>query len=116
MDDEGHAISFKVVPRGTPVQSSDGVQLGTVRRVQEAKRENIFDGIVIETRNGRRFVDAPEVARIAERMVTVTFTADEADEHLLPAASRIANRLRMAKTVRRTKRLGRRARDAWDRR
>jgi hypothetical protein len=116
MMDEGHAVSFKVLQRGTPVQSSDGVKLGTVRRVQEAKRENIFDGIVIETGDGRRFVDAPEVARIAERMVTLTFSAEEADEHLLPAPSRMADRFRMAKTVRRTKRLGRRARDSWNQR
>jgi hypothetical protein len=116
MDDDGQAISYKVLPRGTPVRSADGVQLGTVRRAQEAKRENIFDGIVIETRDGLRFVDAPEVARIAERMVTVTFSADEAEQHLLPVASRLATRLRMAKTVRRTKRLGRRARDSWNQR
>jgi hypothetical protein len=116
MDEEGYAISYKVLARGTPVQSSDRVQVGTVRRVQEAKRENIFDGIVIETGSGLRFVDAPEVARIAERMVTLTFAAAEAEQHLRPVSSRIVNRLRNAKTVRRTKRLGRRARDSWNQR
>jgi hypothetical protein len=114
--DEGNAISYKVLRRGTPVQSADGVQLGTVRRAQEAKRENIFDGIVIDTSKGKLFVDAPEVARIAERLVTVTFSAAEAEQHLHPVSSRIGGRLRRAKTVRRAKRLGERARDAWDRR
>ena len=114
--DDGVAISFKVLPRGTPVRSSDGVELGKVRRVQEAKRENIFDGIVIDTRGGTRFVDAPEVARIAERAVTLTFTAGEAEQRLQPVQSRIAGRLRSMKTARRAKRLGERARDAWDRR
>jgi hypothetical protein len=114
--DDGHAISYKVLRRGTPVVSADGVELGTVRRTQEAKREHIFDGIVLDTANGKRFVDAPEVARIAERAVTVTFEAMDADRFLAPVDSRIGMRLRGAKTVRRAKRLGERARNAWDRR
>lgn len=114
--DEGNAISFKVVRRGTPVLSADGVELGKVRRVQEAKRENIFDGIVIDTAKGLRFVDAPEVERIMERVVAVTFVADEADDHLQEVSSRIGKRLKSSKTARRAKRLGDRARDAWDRR
>jgi hypothetical protein len=114
--EEGNAISYKVLRRGTPVKSVDGVQLGTVRRTQEAKRENIFDGIVIDTANGKRFVDAPEVAQIAERVVTLTFSAVAAEQHLHPVSSRIGGRLRRAKTVRRAKRFGERARGAWDRR
>jgi GH25 family lysozyme M1 (1,4-beta-N-acetylmuramidase) len=116
MDDDGQAISYQVVRRGTPVRSADGVKLGTVRRVQEAKREHIFDGIVIDTSKGKRFVDAPEVARIAERAVTLTFSAAEAEEHLADVSSRLAERFRNTKTARRAKRLGRRARDSWDRR
>jgi hypothetical protein len=116
MDDDGHAISYKVLRRGTPVRASDGVQLGTVRSVREAKREHIFDGIVIDTPQGRLFVDAPEVARIAERAVTLTFPASEAEQHLHAAPSRLGVRLKSTKTARRAKRLGERARDAWDRR
>jgi len=116
MEGDGNAISFKVVRRGTPVRSSDGVALGTVRRSQEAKRENIFDGIVIDTKKGKLFVDAPEVARIAERAVTLTFTAAEAEQHLHPVPSRLAGRLGSTKSARRAKRLGERVRDAWDRR
>ncbi len=114
--DDGSAISFKVLRRGTPVHSADGVELGKVRRVQEAKRENIFDGIVIDTRGGMRFVDAPEVARIAEFAVTLTFDAVEADQYLQPVQSRIGRRMSNTKTARRAKRLGDRARNAWDRR
>jgi hypothetical protein len=113
---EDHAISYKVLRRGTPVRSSDGAQLGTVRRVDEAKRENIFDGIVIETAKGTRFVDAPEVARIERGAVTVTFSAAEADDHLHELPSRLGGFMRNTKTARRAKRLGERARRAWDRR
>jgi hypothetical protein len=116
MDDDGHSISFKVLRRGTPIRSSDGVQLGTVRRVQEAKRENIFDGIVVDTSDGTRFIDAPEVRRIAERAVTVTFEVAEAEAHMRPMPSRMGDFLRNTKTARRAKRLGARARESWDRR
>jgi hypothetical protein len=115
VEDDGHAIGYKVLKRGTPVRSSDGVQVGTVRRVQDNAREHIFDGIVIDTPDGRRFVDAPEVARIFERAVILTITAAEAGE-LPEHGSAMADRMRHATTVRRAKRLGRSMRDRWDRR
>ena len=76
--DEGHAISYKLLERGTEVHSSDGAVIGRVERVLENPREHIFDGIVIGTKQGLRFVDAPEVGRIAERRVTLTIDAQEA--------------------------------------
>jgi hypothetical protein len=115
VDDDGHAIGYKVLARGTPVRTSDGVEIGTVRRVQDNAREHIFDGIVIDTPDGRRFVDAPEVARIYERAVVLTLTAEEAQE-LPEQGSAVADRMRNAGTVRRAKRLGRSMRDRWDRR
>jgi hypothetical protein len=78
MDDEGHQIGYLALPRGVPVVSADGVRVGTVARVLYNAREHIFDGIVMDTDRGRRFVDAPEVARIAERRVTLTIDAAEA--------------------------------------
>jgi hypothetical protein len=78
VDDDGHQIGYKALPRGVPVHTSDGVQLGTVHRVLDNAREHIFDGIIVSTSDGRRFVDAPEVARITERRVTLTIDAEEA--------------------------------------
>jgi hypothetical protein len=78
-EDDGPQIGYKLVPRGTPVYTADGTQVGTVYRVQDNVREHIFDGIVIDTPNGRRFVDAPEVRRIGERGVRLTITASEAE-------------------------------------
>jgi hypothetical protein len=115
VDDDGHAIGYKVLARGTPVRTSDGVQIGTVRRVQDNAREHIFDGIVIDTPDGRRFVDAPEVSRIFERAVVLTITAEQAKE-LPEQGSAISARMRNAGTVRRAKRLGRSMRDRWDQR
>jgi hypothetical protein len=80
--DEGHPISYKLLTRGVAVFSADGREIGTVAEVLASDREDIFDGIVIQTRNGRRFVDAPEVARIAERRVTLSI--DHAEAERLP--------------------------------
>ena len=57
--------------------TTDGVTIGTVAKVLDNAREHIFDGIVVKTENGRRFVDAPEVARITLRQVTLTIDASE---------------------------------------
>jgi hypothetical protein len=84
--DEGHPISFRLLARGTPVWSSDDREVGTVDSVLATDREDIFDGIVIRTGNDRRFVDAPEVARIAERRVTLSITHAEAEQ--LPEPTR----------------------------
>ncbi len=74
--DDGYAVSYKVLETGTPVVDRDGAHVGTVRRILENEAEHIFDGLVVETPAGERFVDAPEVARIAERRVTLALDAD----------------------------------------
>ena len=79
--DDGHAIHYSALEQGTHVYGSDEVEVGRVREVLDNYREHIFDGLVIETLVGDlRFVDAPEVARTAERGVTLTITAAEAAE------------------------------------
>ena len=79
MIDDGQAVHYTAVARGTPVYSSDEVELGRVDEVLDNYREHIFDGIVMENTSGElRFVDAPEVARTAERAVTLRITAAEA--------------------------------------
>jgi hypothetical protein len=113
--DDGHAISYKALPRGTPVRSADGVEVGKVRRVLEDTRAHIFDGIVVETRSGMRFVDAPEVAHIAERAVTLTIPAGEVDE-LPEPRSVVKERWNHSPLVRRTRRAGRDLRRKWDNR
>jgi hypothetical protein len=79
-DENEHQIGYKALPRGVPVVTSDGVELGRVHRVQDNEREHIFDGIVVTTRDGRVFVDAPEVARITVSRVTLTIDAEEAKD------------------------------------
>jgi hypothetical protein len=78
-DDDGPAISYKLLVRGTPVYAADGVQVGTVDQVLDNVRENIFDGIVVRRSHGSAFVDAPEVGRITERSVTLNIDAPAAE-------------------------------------
>ena len=75
MADDDHQIGYQALPPGVPVHASDGALVGKVHRVQDNAREHIFDGIVITTDKGRRFVDAPEVARITRARVTLTIDA-----------------------------------------
>jgi hypothetical protein len=79
MPDEGHAIHYSAVRPGTPIYSSDGVELGRVQTVLDNHREHIFDGLVFADAGGElRFADAPEVARTAERAVTLALDAEQA--------------------------------------
>ncbi|WP_051470867.1 hypothetical protein [Patulibacter minatonensis] len=120
MWDDGDVISFQALRRGTPVRSTDGVEIGTVRHADAIAREHLFDGIVIDTPDGKRFLDAPEVLRIHERAVLTTFPAAEAGEHLQPVGSKLAAIAQNTTTARRLKRLSNRTKDraknAWDRR
>ena len=74
----GDPIAYGALARGTPIVSSDGVELGAVERVIDNPREHIFDGIVMRADRGMIWVDAPEVARITERRVTLTIDAEAA--------------------------------------
>jgi hypothetical protein len=82
MSDHGDPISYQALQRGTPIASSDDVELGTVERVIDNPKEHIFDGIVMRTETGLLWVDAPEVARIAERRVTLSIDAATAAREL----------------------------------
>jgi hypothetical protein len=86
--DDGQQIGYQALPRGVPVFTSDGVELGTVHRVQDNAREHIFDGIVVATSEGNVFVDAPEVARITAQRVTLTIDAVQARD-LPPQRQRV---------------------------
>jgi hypothetical protein len=89
---DDHQIGYKALPRGVPVHTSDGAQLGTVHRVLDNEREHIFDGIVVATKDGRRFVDAPEVARITPNRVTLTLDAAAARNLPVPRGASQAPR------------------------
>ena len=77
--DDSTAVHYSAVPKGVPVYSADEQVVGTVVEVFDNYREHIMDGVVFDDPDGvRRFADAPEVARTAERGVTLNIGAAEA--------------------------------------
>jgi hypothetical protein len=79
--DDGTAVHYTAVPRGVPVYSADEQVVGRVVEVLDNYREHIMDGVVFDDEEGvRRFADAPEVARTAERGVTLSISAAEAGQ------------------------------------
>jgi hypothetical protein len=60
--DEGSPSSYLLLSKDTPVFSSDGGVLGNVKEVLSDPTEDIFDGLVLATPHGDRFLAADLVA------------------------------------------------------
>jgi hypothetical protein len=65
--DQGLPIAYQVLQPGVAVQAASGEFVGTVERVIAAPEQDIFEGIVIRTVAGARFVPAEDVASLHER-------------------------------------------------
>ena len=61
---EETAVSYEGAVLGTPVLSSSGARIGTLEHVLEVPDLDLFDGIVVATHHGLRFIDADRVTRI----------------------------------------------------
>jgi hypothetical protein len=75
---DGHPIAYTALQPGTPVQTSDGQPFATVQAVLVDERVSVFDGIVVQTADGTRFVDADEIASIHTTHVRTTLSAEQA--------------------------------------
>ena len=78
MADHGHQVAYTMVGEGLPVLTSDGAEVGTVKRVLHDEGADIFDGITVDTSDGERFVDAYQVEGLYERAVVLTLSGAEA--------------------------------------
>jgi hypothetical protein len=76
------AISYQAATRGTPVLSSTGSQIGTLEHVLEVPEVDVFDGIVIATKDGLRFIDADYVQEITRSHIRCSL--DDAQAGRLP--------------------------------
>ncbi len=85
--DRGAPISYLVLQPGTPVVTRDGEPVGTVKRVLALPEEDVFDGLILDTPGGARFVDAEGVAEIYERAVVLALSAGEAEDLPDPEAA-----------------------------
>jgi hypothetical protein len=80
------AVSFLTLEQGTPVIDRFGEDVGSVRKVLLHEGDG-FDGLIVRTTEGERFVDAPEVRRISDGAVTLGITASDV-EHPGPTVER----------------------------
>ena len=69
------AISYQAVPTGVPVLTSSGQEIGTLEHVLQIPAEDLFDGLVVATKDGLRFVDADQV-----QVITATYVRSTLDE------------------------------------
>jgi hypothetical protein len=81
-EDDDHQIGYQALPRGAEVVTSDGVTLAPCTACSTTRASTSSTGSSSSTHQGRRFVDAPEVARITARRVTLSITAAEAADHI----------------------------------
>ena len=87
MTEEPSPIAYTALRPGTPVQSSNGQAFGTVETVLTVKEVDVFDGIVVDTAEGTRFIDADRVESIFTTYVSTTLSAEEAANLPLPDQS-----------------------------
>jgi hypothetical protein len=76
--DHGRPISYLVLEDGTDVLASEGTRVGTVKRVLALPDDDIFDGLILDTPEGDRFVDADNVGPLYERGVFLKLDAGQA--------------------------------------
>jgi hypothetical protein len=73
LPDSSGPASYLTLERGSAVHDRFGVAVGQVERVLVGPGTH-FDGIIVRTKAGRRFVDAPEVRRISPGCVHLALT------------------------------------------
>lgn len=82
--DDGEPISYLALREGTVVRSSSGTLIGTVEEVLQIPSEDLFDGIVVSTDQGIRFVDASQITSITTTTVHCSVTDAEVADLPLP--------------------------------
>lgn len=76
-------VSYEAAVRGTPVLSTAGTEIGTLEHVLEVPELDIFDGLVVATSAGLRFIDADHVGQITRSQIHTTLS--DAEAAALPA-------------------------------
>jgi hypothetical protein len=74
----GRPASYLTIEKGAEVLSSDGRRVGTMAHVLADEDKDIFEGLVLDTADGHRFVDADHVAALREGTVTLSISAARA--------------------------------------
>jgi hypothetical protein len=83
----GHPIAYTALQPGTPVQTSDGHPFASVQAVLVDEKVSVFDGILVQTAEGTRFVDADQIGSIFTTYVRTTLSVEQAANLPLPDRS-----------------------------
>ena len=76
------ALSYQDAVPGTPVFTRSGKEIGTLEHVLEVPGLDLFDGIVVATDWGLRFIDADQIEMIT--ITNVRCRLDDAEAARLP--------------------------------
>ena len=82
-----HPIAYTALQPGTPVQTSDGHRFATVESVLIDEKVSVFDGIVVQTAEATRFIDADQISSIYTSCVRTRLTLEQAANLPLPDGS-----------------------------
>src|SRR3954471_8082589 len=86
-----YPIAYTALQPGTRVQTSDGYTFATVQAVLVDEKVSVFDGVVVQTAEGARFVDADQIDSIYPTYVRTTLSAEQAANLPLPDGSTLVN-------------------------
>lgn len=75
----GQPIAYTALGKGVAVLSASGTEFAKVEHVLQDADLDLFDGIVVRTDGGLRFVDAGQVSRITSGAVHTTVADTETD-------------------------------------
>jgi hypothetical protein len=89
MADAGTPISYEALAKHTPVLTASGTEIGTVAHVLADEHLDVFDGIVVKTHRGIRFIDRDLISTITATQVSTTIADAEVDDLPKPAGEPI---------------------------
>ena len=79
-DEEEREVAWLAMPEKAPVLSRDGEEFGQVDGMLADPADDIFHGIVVKVRGGRRVqVEAARLAKITTHRVLTDLSADEVE-------------------------------------
>jgi hypothetical protein len=90
-DSSDHPIAYTALQPGTAVQTSDGHAFATVHAVLVDEKVSVFDGLVVQTADGTRFVDADYIGSIYTTYVCTRLSVEEAANLPLPEGSTLVD-------------------------
>src|SRR4051794_9860912 len=90
-EEHGYPIAYTALQPGTAVQTNDGHHFATVQAVLVDEKVSVFDGIVVETAEGSRFVDADQIVSIYTTYVRTTLSAEQAADLPPPDGSTLVD-------------------------